>query len=75
MLLTTQNIASVVGASVLQADFIEWVANQAQVDNDTFTIYDGKRATIGDVTYTLLSNGSVRGRCPVIGLFMARTVH
>lgn len=71
MLLTTSNIAQVVNATDTESRFFDWVDRQANVDGETFTITNGNRAQIGNVSYTLRSDGVIRGRCPVIGAFIA----
>ena len=75
MLLTTQNIGAIVGANSLENAFIGWVAMQAQADSETFIIRNGYSASIGNVSYQLLSNGVIRGRCPEIGVFVAATIN
>jgi hypothetical protein len=74
MLLTIESAAQAVGASANEKAFMYWIARQASVDNDAFTIVDGKTATIGLVKYRLLQGADltkVRGKCPELGTFLA----
>lgn len=70
-ILTTNNIGNVFSDDAMEQAFLSWSARQGACEGQDVQVVSAKRTRIGDVSYQLLSDGKVRGKCPVIGLFIA----